>query len=53
MKDKESLRGRWVFISGKAENQSADVIKRVRLPFSRALENPSGSEGIYHQQKRV
>jgi hypothetical protein len=30
MKDKESLRGiwRWVFISGKAENQSADVIKK-------------------------
>jgi hypothetical protein len=41
MKDKESLRGicGWIFISGKAENcyQSADVIKRVRLPFSRTL----------------
>jgi hypothetical protein len=41
MKDKESLRGicGWIFISGKAENcyQSADVIKRVRLPFSLTL----------------
>jgi hypothetical protein len=41
MKDKESLRGIFggIFISGKAENcyQSADVIKRVRLPFSRTL----------------
>jgi hypothetical protein len=57
MKDKESLRGicGWIFISGKAENcyQSADVIKRVHLPFSRTLKNPSGSDGIYHQLKRV